>query len=80
MSSKTPQAIRGTQDIFGAEAEAFAFDANVDAGGASVPVEVPGFMKEIVAELSQLARRSSVIRRRALGQSRRVVFSTPAGV
>jgi histidyl-tRNA synthetase len=25
MSSKTPQAIRGTQDIFGAEAEAFAF-------------------------------------------------------
>ena len=24
-SSKTPQAIRGTQDIFGAEAEAFAF-------------------------------------------------------
>ena len=25
MTSKTPQAIRGTQDIFGAEAEAFAF-------------------------------------------------------
>jgi magnesium chelatase subunit I len=42
------------------EAEATAFDAE-----ASVPIEVPGFMKEVVAELSQLARRSSEVSQRS---------------
>src|SRR5439155_25956209 len=40
------------------EAEWLAFD---DETSASVPVQVPGFMKEIVAELSQLARLSSEV-------------------
>ena len=54
------------------EAEAVAFDA--DAGGASVPVEIPGFMKEVVAELSQLARRSSEVSQRS-GVSVRVTIA-----
>ena len=54
------------------EAEAFAFDA--DAGGASIPVEMPGFMKEVVAELSQLARRSSEVSQRS-GVSVRVTIA-----
>ena len=41
------------------EAEAVAFDE--EGADASVPVQVPGFMKEVVAELSQLARRSSEV-------------------
>jgi len=54
------------------EAEAVVFEA--DAGGASVPVEVPGFMKEVVAELSQLARRSSEVSQRS-GVSVRVTIA-----
>jgi magnesium chelatase subunit I len=54
------------------EAEAVAFD--VDAGGASVPVEMPGFMKEVLAELSQLARRSSEVSQRS-GVSVRVTIA-----
>src|SRR5690606_15741134 len=54
------------------EAEAVAFDA--DAGGASVPVEIPGFMKEVVAELSQLARRSTEVSQRS-GVSVRVTIA-----
>jgi magnesium chelatase subunit I len=54
------------------EAEAVAFDA--DAGGPSVPVEMPGFMKEILAELSQLARRSSEVSQRS-GVSVRVTIA-----
>ena len=56
------------------EAEAVAFDADADDGGASVPVEMPGFMKEIVAELSQLARRSSEVSQRS-GVSVRVTIA-----
>jgi len=56
------------------EAEAFAFDADADAGGASVPVELPGFMKEVLAELSQLARRSSEVSQRS-GVSVRVTIA-----
>ncbi len=44
------------------EAERLVFD---DETAASVPVQVPGFMKEIVAELSQLARRSSEVSQRS---------------
>jgi len=44
------------------EAEQLVFD---DETAASVPVQVPGFMKEIVAELSQLARRSSEVSQRS---------------
>jgi magnesium chelatase subunit I len=44
------------------------------ADGASVPVEMPGFMKEIVAELSQLARRSSEVSQRS-GVSVRVTIA-----
>jgi magnesium chelatase subunit I len=44
------------------EAEWLAFD---DETSASVPVQVPSFMKEIVAELSQLARRSSEVSQRS---------------
>ncbi|HLY35525.1 MAG TPA: magnesium chelatase [Candidatus Limnocylindria bacterium] len=40
----------------------------------SVPVHVPGFMKEIVAELSQLARRSSEVSQRS-GVSVRVTIA-----
>ncbi|MFN2417562.1 MAG: magnesium chelatase, partial [Candidatus Limnocylindria bacterium] len=51
------------------EAEAAAFDE-----GTSVPVQVPGFMKEVVAELSQLARRSSEVSQRS-GVSVRVTIA-----
>jgi len=54
------------------EAESVTFEA--DAGDASVPVEVPGFMKEVVAELSQLARRSSEVSQRS-GVSVRVTIA-----
>ncbi len=50
------------------DAEAAAF------GDASVPVEMPGFMKEITAELSQLARRSSEVSQRS-GVSVRVTIA-----
>ena len=53
------------------EAEASAFDEST---AGSVPVQVPGFMKEIVAELSQLARRSSEVSQRS-GVSVRVTIS-----
>src|SRR5688572_25870338 len=54
------------------EAESTGFeDADVDA---SVPVQVPGFMKEVVAELSQLARRSSEVSQRS-GVSVRVTIA-----
>ena len=54
------------------EAESTAFEE----GGAdeSVPVQVPGFMKEVVAELSQLARRSSEVSQRS-GVSVRVTIA-----
>jgi magnesium chelatase subunit I len=51
------------------EAEAVAFDED-----GSVPVQVPGFMKEVVAELSQLARRSSEVSQRS-GVSVRVTIA-----
>ncbi len=51
--------------------EATAFDAD---GGEAIPVHVPGFMKEIVAELSQLARRSSEVSQRS-GVSVRVTIN-----
>jgi magnesium chelatase subunit I len=51
------------------EAEAAPFDDTAD-----VPVQVPGFMKEIVAELSQLARRSSEVSQRS-GVSVRVTIA-----
>ena len=54
------------------EAEALSFD-EID-GDASVPVQVPGFMKEVVAELSQLARRSSEVSQRS-GVSVRVTIA-----
>jgi magnesium chelatase subunit I len=54
------------------EAEAIAFDE--DGTDASVPVQVPGFMKEVVAELSQLARRSSEVSQRS-GVSVRVTIA-----
>ena len=53
------------------EAEWLAFD---DETAASVPIQVPGFMKEIVAELSQLARRSSEVSQRS-GVSVRVTIA-----
>jgi magnesium chelatase subunit I len=53
------------------EAEALSFD---DETAASVPVQVPGFMREIVAELSQLARRSSEVSQRS-GVSVRVTIA-----
>ncbi len=43
------------------ENEALAFEDDAD----GVPVQVPGFMKEVVAELSQLARRSSEVSQRS---------------
>jgi magnesium chelatase subunit I len=55
------------------EAEATAFDDEGDVD-ASVPVQVPGFMKEVVAELSQLARRSSEVSQRS-GVSVRVTIA-----
>lgn len=54
------------------ESESAAFD-ETDVAGA-VPVQVPGFMKEIVAELSQLARRSSEVSQRS-GVSVRVTIA-----
>jgi len=54
------------------EAESVTFEA--DDGDASVPVEIPGFMKEVVAELSQLARRSSEVSQRS-GVSVRVTIA-----
>jgi magnesium chelatase subunit I len=55
------------------EAESTAFgEAGTDAG--TVPIQVPGFMKEIVAELSQLARRSSEVSQRS-GVSVRVTIA-----
>jgi magnesium chelatase subunit I len=54
------------------EAEASSFDDR-DAD-ASVPVQMPGFMKEVVAELSQLARRSSEVSQRS-GVSVRVTIA-----
>ena len=53
------------------EAERTTFD---DEAAASVPVQVPGFMREIVAELSQLARRSSEVSQRS-GVSVRVTIA-----
>jgi magnesium chelatase subunit I len=53
------------------EAEWLAFD---DATATAVPVQVPTFMKEIVAELSQLARRSSEVSQRS-GVSVRVTIA-----
>ncbi len=53
------------------ENESLGFD-ETEAG--SVPVQVPGFMKEIVAELSQLARRSSEVSQRS-GVSVRVTIA-----
>ena len=53
------------------EAEAAPLD---ERAGATVPVQVPGFMKEIVAELSQLARRSSEVSQRS-GVSVRVTIA-----
>ncbi len=61
-----------TTEIAIMEAEAAAFAD--DDGDASVPVQVPGFMKEIVAELSQLARRSSEVSQRS-GVSVRVTIA-----
>jgi magnesium chelatase subunit I len=45
-----------------------------DEPGASIPVEVPAFMREVVAELSQLARRSSEVSQRS-GVSVRVTIA-----
>ncbi len=55
------------------EAEAVEF-GGAGAGGADVPIQVPGFMKEVVAELSQLARRSSEVSQRS-GVSVRVTIA-----
>jgi magnesium chelatase subunit I len=52
------------------EAEAVSFaDADAD-----LPIQVPGFMKEVIAELSQLARRSSEVSQRS-GVSVRVTIA-----
>jgi len=61
-----------TTEIAIMEAEAAEFDD--DGADASVPVQVPGFMKEVVAELSQLARRSSEVSQRS-GVSVRVTIA-----
>src|SRR4029078_12114249 len=53
------------------EAERTAFD---DEATAEVPVHVPGFMREVVSELSQLARRSSEVSQRS-GVSVRVTIA-----
>jgi magnesium chelatase subunit I len=53
------------------EAERTSFD---DEASAEIPVHVPGFMKEVVAELSQLARRSSEVSQRS-GVSVRVTIA-----
>ncbi|HUF06886.1 MAG TPA: sigma 54-interacting transcriptional regulator [Candidatus Binatia bacterium] len=56
------------------EGEASVFEDAAEGTPASVPVQTPGFMKEIVAELSQLARRSSEVSQRS-GVSVRVTIS-----
>ncbi|HYI65997.1 MAG TPA: sigma 54-interacting transcriptional regulator [Candidatus Limnocylindrales bacterium] len=56
------------------EAEAVAFDDHEGGADASVPVQLPSFMKEVVAELSQLARRSSEVSQRS-GVSVRVTIA-----
>jgi magnesium chelatase subunit I len=61
----------GSTEIAIMEAEATPLDERT---GAGVPVQVPGFMKEIVAELSQLARRSSEVSQRS-GVSVRVTIA-----
>jgi len=53
------------------DAEQTSFDG---AAAISVPVQVPGFMREVVAELSQLARRSSEVSQRS-GVSVRVTIA-----
>jgi magnesium chelatase subunit I len=53
------------------DAEQASFD---DVAATSVPVQVPGFMREVVAELSQLARRSSEVSQRS-GVSVRVTIA-----
>ena len=53
------------------DAEQTSFD---DPAATSVPVQVPGFMREVVAELSQLARRSSEVSQRS-GVSVRVTIA-----
>jgi len=53
------------------DAEAIVFDTDDDR---SIPVQVPGFMKEVIAELSQLARRSSEVSQRS-GVSVRVTIA-----
>ena len=53
------------------DAEQTSFD---DSAATSVPVQVPGFMREVVAELSQLARRSSEVSQRS-GVSVRVTIA-----
>jgi magnesium chelatase subunit I len=53
------------------ESEGRTFD---DEASASVPLQVPRFMKEVVAELSQLARRSSEVSQRS-GVSVRVTIA-----
>jgi magnesium chelatase subunit I len=53
-----------------ADAEAASFGG----ADAEVPVEIPGFMKEVIAELSQLARRSSEVSQRS-GVSVRVTIA-----
>lgn len=58
----------GSVEIAIMDAEASAFE------GDSVPVQVPAFMKEITAELSQLARRSSEVSQRS-GVSVRVTIA-----
>jgi magnesium chelatase subunit I len=55
-----------------ADAEATTFATDAADGG--IPVQVPGFMKEVVAELSQLARRSSEVSQRS-GVSVRVTIA-----
>ena len=59
--------------IMEAEGAVFEADAVASASG-SVPVQTPAFMKEIVAELSQLARRSSEVSQRS-GVSVRVTIA-----
>jgi magnesium chelatase subunit I len=53
------------------DAEATSFDESSEG---SLPIQVPGFMKEVVAELSQLARRSSEVSQRS-GVSVRVTIA-----
>ncbi len=66
-----------TTEIAIMEQEARGFDtlgADGGAADAAIPVHLPGFMKEIVAELSQLARRSSEVSQRS-GVSVRVTIA-----